>query len=288
MARSISQIQSAIISDMGTYPELATLLANTSKRSIWYLFIYVISAAIALLEQIIDTYIFDNEAKIATAAAGTPQWLQNQSFLFQYDSTVPQIVKLDTVNFAPTYDTVNPALRIITKCSVNTTTANYVTLKVAKSIGGVLGPLTSGEINSYQGYINTIGVAGVKYITSSSPANQMYWNVEITYDAQYAAVMKQNIVEATNAFLLNIPFDGVFRVNRLECYIIDNVPGVIDIVTNELWIREDMQTVQQGTQLVLDGDIIQSNLNPSSGYIIPETTSGFGLLDGNNILLKPY
>jgi len=288
MARTTSQIITAIKADMATYPQLAPLLANTSQTSIWYLFIFTIASAIVILEQLMDAFKNDTDNKIATAAAATAPWLQQKVFQFQYSASNPQIVKLDTTTFAPTYDIINPDLQIVKKCSINTTVSNYVTIKVAKDNNGVLSPLDASETASLQGYVNTIGTAGINYIVTSSPANQLYWNVEITYDAQYASVIKQNIVDATNAYLLNIPFDGVFRVNKLEAYILNNVAGVIDLLTNQMSIREDYQTVDQGTALVVNGDLELNSINPTSGYIITETTGGYTLLDGNNILLKAY
>ena len=74
MARTIAQVQSSIIADMANYPELAPLLANTSKRSIWYLFIYVISASIVIFEQILDTFKSNVESDIAKAASSTSAW----------------------------------------------------------------------------------------------------------------------------------------------------------------------------------------------------------------------
>lgn len=286
--RKIEEIQNAIIADMSNYPELSELLANTSKRSIWYLFIYCISAAIALLEQLMDAFKIDLETKISKAAAGTALWLQSKIFQFQYDAATPQIVKLDLVTFAPTYDIVNPNLQIVKRCSITTTVANYVTIKTAKENNGMLVELTDDETNSLQGYVNTIGTAGINYQVSSEPANQLYWTAEITYDAQYAAGIKQNIYDLTTQFLTNIPFDGIFRVNVFEAFLINNVAGLIDLVTNELSIREDSQTVADGIVLVTGSDIIRSSVNPSSGYIIPETTSGYGILDGTNIALKAY
>jgi hypothetical protein len=235
-----------------------------------------------------DSFKTDTDANIAKSAAGTPLWLQDKAFKFQYSSSTPQIVKLDTTTFAPTYDIINPDLQIVKRCSVNSTVANYVTLKTAKDINGTLTALTTPENDSFQGYINTIGTAGINYIATSSPANQMYWTAQITYDAQYASTIKQSLSDAATTFLATIPFDGIFRVNKFEAYILNNVPGVVDLITNELSIREDFQTVAQGTILVTGNDVMVSNLNPSAGYIIPETTSGFGILDGNNILLIAY
>lgn len=288
MARSQQEVIDAIKADMSAYPELAPLLANTSKRSIWGLFIFTIASAIVILEQLMDTFKTEMDFNIAKAAAGTALWLQDKVFKFQYSSSSPQIVKLDTVTFAPTYDTVNTSLQIVKRCSISTTVANNVSLKVAKLDGATLVALTSPEVNSLQGYVNTIGTAGINYLVTSSNANQLYWVAEITYDAQYASTIKQNISDLTNTFLQTIPFDGIFRVNKFESYMLNNVNGIIDLTTNELWIREDSQTVNEGIKLVTGNDILISSINPSAGYIVPETTSGYGILDNNNIVLIAY
>lgn len=286
MARTIEQVKTSIIADMALYPELTTLLANTSKRSIWYLFIFVISAAIVIFEQLLDVFKSDVETNISKAASATPLWLQDKIFKFQYSASDPQIVKLDTITFAPTYDVISPELQIVKRASINTTVSNYVTIKVAKQPNDVLIPLEPLETASLQGYVTTIGAAGINYVVTSTPANQMFWNVDIIYDAQFASVIETNIIAATNAYLLNIPFDGIFRVNKLEQYIMNNVLGVIDLVTNNLSIREDSQTIAEGIALVVDGDVVKGSLNPTSGFIIPETTVGFMLSDNINLIVN--
>lgn len=288
MARTSQQVIDAIKADMSAFPELAPLLANTSRRSIWTLFIFTIASAIVILEQLMDTFKTEMDGNIAKAASSTALWLQDKVFKFQYSSSTPQIVKLDTTTFAPTYDVINPALQIVKRCSVSTTIANNVSLKVAKLNGNTLEALTSPEVNSLQGYVNTIGTAGINYLVTSANANQLYWVAEITYDAQYAPTIKQSLSDATNTFLQQIPFDGVFRVNKFEAYILNNVNGIIDLTTNELWIREDSQTVDQGIKLVTGNDILISSINPTAGYIVPETTTGYGILDNNNIILIAY
>jgi hypothetical protein len=290
MSRTIEQVKSAIIADMSGYPELQTLLTNTSKRSIWYLFIYCISASIVVLESLMDIFKSDLETIASASAAATPLWLQDKIFKFQYNSATPQIVKLDVAGgtFAPIYDIINPNLCIVKKTSILTTATNYVNIKVAKDVGGELGPLTSDETNALQGYVNIIGAAGINYAVSSNPANKLYWTVDILYDAQYVSVIKQNIQTSMTNFLTQIPFDGVFRVNQFESYILTNTVGVIDLTTKELSIREDSQTVAEGIQLVTGQDIVRSNINPTSGYITSETNSGDGILDGSNITLIAY
>ena len=63
MARTLSEIQNAIIADFQAQPELAGANSN-SNRAIWRLFTYVQASSILLLEQLMDIFKSDIEYQI--------------------------------------------------------------------------------------------------------------------------------------------------------------------------------------------------------------------------------
>lgn len=158
MARTINEIQQEIIAYKNAQPELAAF-NSTSHRAIWLLWTYVVAVAIAVHEQFLDLYQASLEKLLATLPAANKLWVQKKMFEFQYSATDPQVVQL--IDAVPTYPIINPALQIITGCSVNSTIPNQVEVKVVKS--DPFQPLTTPERNAAQDYINTIGVAGVNY-----------------------------------------------------------------------------------------------------------------------------
>ena len=269
MARSVDTIQKAIISDVAGQPELATLTTNTSKRAIWRLWTYVMAVAINLLEQLIDIFQAENEQMISLSAPQTAQWVQGKVFEFQYSGQTPQTIQL--LNYVPSYVVVNPALRIVTRCSVKSSINNVVNIKTAKSEPPI--PLTTNEKNSLQTYINTIGVAGVTYLVQSTASDKLYLDADIYYSGTYSAVISDNVITGINTYLSSIPFDGTFKISDLELAI-KAVAGVNDVVFNNVRARKDSDVLGDATYLIQSNTLIGRIWPTISGYMVGETTSG--------------
>lgn len=268
MARTIEQIQSAIITDIQATPELAEA-NSTSKRAIWRLFAYVQASAILLLEQIIDTFITANELKISQGIPATASWLNSKVLEFQYSATNPQIVQL--VNFVPVYPVVDKSLRLITRCSVVTTLSSQVIVKVAKNDPPVA--LTSTELSSLQSYINQIGVIGVNYNTQSLTSDKLYIDAEVYFDGQYSTVISARVISAINTFLSTLSFNGILKVSDIELAI-RGVVGVSDVLLKNVKMRSDVTPFTGGTFLIQNNTVISRIFPTISGYIIGETTTG--------------
>lgn len=268
MARTIEQIQSAIITDIQATPELAEA-NSTSKRAIWRLFAYVQASAILLLEQIIDTFITANELKISQGIPATASWLNSKVLEFQYSATNPQIVQL--VNFVPVYPVVDKSLRLITRCSVVTTLSSQVIIKVAKNEPPVA--LTSTELSSLQSYINQIGVIGVNYNTQSLTSDKLYIDAEVYFDGQYSTVISARVISAINTFLSTLSFNGILKVSDIELAI-RGVVGVSDVLLKNVKMRSDVTPFTGGTFLIQNNTVISRIFPTISGYIVGETTTG--------------
>jgi len=273
-SRTIEQIQAAIINSINQIPELATIAANNSKRAIWRLFTFVQATAILTLEQLIDVFKLETEVIIASGTPATPSWIADKINKFQYSTTNPQIVQL--INLVPTYPTVDTSLLLITRVGVTTTVSNKVQIKVAKSEPPVA--LLAPELSALQGYINTIGIAGIDYLVTSTNADQIYIDADIYYNGQYSAVIQANVISAINTLLSTLPFNGNFKVSDLEVAI-RSIVGVTDVVLNNVTIRTDAQTIAQGAKLIQNNTIISRFYPTVAGYIISETTSGSTLTD---------
>jgi hypothetical protein len=268
MARTIEQIQSAIITDIQATPELAEA-NSTSKRAIWRLFAYVQASAILLLEQIIDTFITANELKISQGIPATASWLNSKVLEFQYSATNPQIVQL--VNFVPVYPVIDKSLNLITRCSVVTTLSSQVIVKVAKNDPPVA--LTSTELSSLQSYINQIGVIGVNYNTQSLTSDKLYIDAEVYFDGQYSTVISARVISAINTFLSTLSFNGILKVSDIELAI-RGVVGVSDVLLKNVKMRSDVTPFTGGTFLIQNNTVISRIFPTISGYIIGETTTG--------------
>lgn len=272
MARSVNDIQTQMLSAIAADPVLGPLLTSVSSFAIYRLFTFIVAAAIAILEQFIDVFTANTEAKIAAGAAASEAWLQAQAFLFQYSTTSPQIAQLATgpgATYAWFYPTVNPALRVVTQCAVTTDLAGIVTIKVA----GAGGALTSGEVTALQDFYNTIGTAGITYSVVSLPADELYVQAIVFYVGQFSDVISADVIAAITTFLTKLPFNGTMKVSDL-LDAIKSVPGVTDCILQNVSARADATAFGSGTGLVV-AQAWSARIWPSvAGYMIPETTSG--------------
>lgn len=280
MARSIAEIQKAIIADVQAQPELAAM-NSTSKRAIWRLWTFVVAVAVNLLEQIQDVFVSQVENIAATTAPQTAQWIQAKVFEFQYDSTTPQVLQL--INLVPQYPIINTDLRIVTRCSVRRNLNNSVLIKVAKS--EVFEALVTAEINALQSYINILGVAGIRYQVSSANSDKLYVQADIYFAGEYASVVSANVIAAIEAHLASLPFDGSMLLSALELSI-KAVTGVNDVVFRNVRARKDSDSLSAATYLVQNSQTLSRLWATQSGYIVGETTSGNTLSDTLNFIAE--
>jgi hypothetical protein len=273
MARTVADIQAGIILYKESQGDLAGLNSN-SKRSIWYLWTFVVASSIAILEQLQDVFQTNNEAIVNLSAPQTAQWLQDRVFKFQYDATVPQVLQL--VNLVPQYPVVDATKRIVTRCSVTSNLSNRVLVKVAK--GTTPQPLTSPEVSSLQTYVETLGVAGIKYVITSVDSDKIFVQAQIYYAGSYSSIIQASVIAAIETYLGSLPFNGTLKISDLEIAI-KNTAGVADVVFNNVKARRNADSLSAATYLVLDNAIIGKQWSTFSGYIVGETTSGSTLAD---------
>jgi hypothetical protein len=268
MARSIETIQSEIITAVRAEPELAQA-NSTSRRAIWRLWTHVVASAIAFLEQLLDVFRQDMEGIASGAVPGTPAWVQAQVLKFQYDASNPQEVNI--INLIPQYPIINTALRIVTRCSVRTDLSNTVNVKVAKSDPPTA--LSSLEKTALQGYVDTIGFAGINYSVISLDADKLYIAATIYYEGQFSAVIAGSVKESINTYLASLPFDGILKISELE-YAIKTTDGVNDVVLTAVRARRDADAFADGTDLVISQQTIARLWNTVAGYVVTETETG--------------
>ena len=271
MSRTLSEIQNSIITSFQAEPELAAA-NSTSNRALWRLFTYVQAAAILIFEQLMDVFKSDVELAISQAIPTTAAWVSAKILEFQYSATNPQIINL--VNLVPVYPVVDNTLKIVTRCSVTSTLSNRVLIKVAKQEPPQ--PLTNLELASLQDYINTIGSVGIQYVCSTAPSDKISIDADINFIGQYSSVIQSSVINAINTYLANLPFNGQFKISELEVAIL-NVTGVTDILFKNIKVRPDNLSYSQGQFLVQNKTTISKSFQTISGYITPETTSGYDL-----------
>lgn len=279
MARTVNAIQAQMLDAVAADDVLKDQLTSVSKRAIYRLWTFIVAVAIGLLEQLADAWRSDIEQVVAAAAPGSPPWVQEKVFLFQYDTTTPQIIQL--INLAPVYPIVDPSLRIVTRCSVTTDLSNSVTVKVAK--GTTPAPLNNLELAALQSYINTIGVAGVHYNTVSNDADRVYVEADIYYKGLFSSVIKSNVILSIDNYLAGIPFNGRVKVDDIRAAV-RSVAGVEDIVFKNVFARANATPFGGGTALVQNNTLASRYWPTLAGYAISEDTVGQTLADKLNFI----
>lgn len=270
MARTVEEIYQSIIAAKEADSNLSSL-TSTSRRAIWRLWAYIVAAAGATQEQLMGLEKDNIQSIVDAAPAANAAWVQAQMFKFQYDATTPQIVQLNTSTFAYYYPTVDTAMQIITRCSVNRQIYNVVQIKVAK--GSTPEALTSLEKAAAQSYIDTIGNVNANYQVISLAADRLYVAAQVYYQGQYSSIIQANVIAAIEAYMASLTFNGQILISDLEG-VIRNVAGVNDVILSNVGARADATSADERYLLVSNNTLMARNWQTVAGYIIQEDNSG--------------
>ena len=280
MARNTGLIQSQILNAIASDPILSGL-NSPSSTAIYKLIAFIIATSQATEEQLNDLFVTQVENQVNVLPPTTLQYAQANSFLFQYNTLIPQVIQFNTATQVPYYPTINPSYRLITNCSVvEALNAPTVYLKVAKggsstTVPQALAPL---ELQAFQNYWNTIKPVGIKYQCASLPADRIATEYRITYQGAYSSVIQATLLAAYNTYLFNIPFGGVVKKVDIDVAL-RAVPGVIDLVCEAMTPRPNSEAFGVGAQrMVLMTTILRPEYICASGYIIDEDTPGWDFL----------
>ena len=248
-------------------------LNNPSQTAVFNLEKDVIAQEMNLHEQLWDELRDDLETQIAAAPPASPAWIQAQVLKFQYDATNPQVLQL--INFAPSYPVIDTDLQIVTRCSVKTDLNKIVKIKVAKSDPPAT--LAALEYSSLKGYLNNIMPAGVGFDLVNLDGDRLYVDAEVFYNGEYTSSIQSNVEAAINAYLANIPFDGLVRISELEDSI-QAVAGVTDVKLNTIKARPNTDPFASAIVIY---DVTSATMGTNariwdtvSGWIIEEDTVG--------------
>ena len=280
MARSIATIQQQIISNLvstSAAEGVTVVPSEWSRFDFRQLMTWVAAVAIAVFEQLQDVFKEDIAAIAKVLPPQTPPWLQNQVLNnFEYDATAVPIVQLDTnTSFTPQYPDPNPAFNIIKYCSVVPGPLGTTKTKVAIA-GPAIVPAT--PLSALQSFIDQLWVPGMTNNAVTFDSDKLYVAAQVYYRGLYAAIISTNVIAAITSFLASIPFDGVVVLSDLEAAI-KSVPGVTDVVFNNVQARADTTAYGSGTNLVVSNTVVQRSWDTFAGYIIPETDTGHTLAD---------
>lgn len=236
MARTIAEIKQEIITAKDAQAELAGL-NSTSVTAIWNLIVYIVATAIWTLEKLFDIYRAETDDKISRLKPPTLRWMALKAKEFQYGYDLAD--EQDYYDNTGIAEDVVAASKIITYASV-VELVRGVRIKLAKTVGDDLAPLSNDELTSATYYLKRVFPPGPKTI-SSSTADLLKIVLRVTYNplvlkadgGRIDGVTVTPVKDAIRTHLKNLPFNGVFSVQKM-IDAIQAVDGVSDLALDQV------------------------------------------------------
>lgn len=230
-----------------------TLLADlnsNSKVSIWRLWAWVMAYCSWLIEACHEAFKKEVDTKLI-AKPGTGVWLAGEVLKFQFGDQL----EFNT-DGSYGYAIHDESKQIIKYVAVSRGVGQTV-VKVAKESGGVPVALTNEELSSFQGFLHKIQYSGTSVIGVSESSDKLKLNLTVFYDGIVPVdIIRANVEAAIQSYLVNLEFDGTFRVSSLIDDI-QEVEGVVDYQIGSIEVKPDA-----GVYVSVDRKV-----NPSSGYL---------------------
>lgn len=264
MARSIQEIFDAIVAEKEAQGTLSGLLpANTShadlladitsnsKVAIWRLWAHVVAVACFVEESLWDAFKVELEAIAASAPAGTTRWYRDRILEFQFGD------QLEYISNRYRYAVEDLTKRIVALCAVTERNDGLVLVKAAKLVNDVPTQLDAAEKTALEAYARLIKFAGVRLTVISEPADILRLVYDIHYDAQVPLATVQNdVAEAIDNHIENLPFDGILSITRLT----DAIQAVSSVV-------DPFFISATGTEVGSTPESIVREYNSTAGYL---------------------
>ena len=236
MARTVTQIQNQMLTDIASNEVLSFALSSDSMYAIFRLFVFILATAIAIHEGFFDNHLAEINDKLANQKTGTVSWYRTMALRFQYG--------FDLVQDKDYFDNGNATLeqieasKIIKYAAVNEAEdSSRVILKIAGEVNRVLTDFDDpAQVEAIESYISEIRVAGVEITIINYKADKLFLNLRIKRDPLLISEtgMKKGVDgggypvnEALKQFMKELKFNGELQLSALIDKI-QLVPGVLD------------------------------------------------------------
>jgi len=230
MARTIAEIQQAMIDAIQADPVLAPVSTSTSLTAIWRLWTRIVATAQYTVEVLFDTFKAEVNELLAVLKPHSLRWYANKAKQFQYGFNLA--LDSDTYdNTGFTQDQIDASM--IVKYSAVTEAEGRLRIKVATE-NTDLAPLSSPQKDAFAEYMSRIKDAGVRINIESQVADKLKLGLKIYYDplildsagSRIDGTESEPVQKAVNSFLKNQPFNGVFVL----AYLVDALQKVEGVV----------------------------------------------------------
>lgn len=223
--------------------------------------IYAVAVAAYILDGFFDLFKADVNETISLLKPHTLRWYAEKAKQFQYGFNL--FGDTDTYNNTGVTEDDVLASKVVDYAAV-VETQRGLRIKVAKDNGIDLEALTTPELDAFKFYMDRVKDAGVKLNITSAAADDLKSAITIIYNPLIINSQGQRIdgnsttpvQSAINTFLKNLPFNGIFSVQKFVDAI-QAVEGVTDLQITQISARY--------------GTIPFANINvsytPDSGYL---------------------
>lgn len=280
--RTTKQIRDTMDDQQSALPSLSQL-TSTSDVDLWVLFKGIVAQTMNLFEQLMDRKKTEIETILNNAVVPSTEWARQKAFEFQYDATIPQVMQL--INFVPSYNPIDTSKRIVTRAFAYNS-SGQTSLLVAKNEPPE--KLTTAEIASLYGYyMNSgngtskavgIGFAGQAINVNSLDPDFLFMQAVVTYNGQYAATIKNDVILAIETFISNVGVYPYLKITEL-IDVMQGVNGFVDIKIQNMSCRSAATSWGLGTSLISSYTQALTEYQIAAGYMIGETTASQTLSD---------
>lgn len=249
--------------------------SKVSVENIWF---NVMSFALWMFERIFDKHKSDINNVIAESRIHTAKWYRGMALNFMLGYNLNDSDQYDTTGLT---DEEIAAAKIITNAAP-VKMKGYLRMKVVKSSGQELAPLTPSELNAFQSYMNYVTDAGTYVIATTGIADDLKLTLNVYYNDRILAGDGSRldgtdinpVLNAIKDYLKSIRFNGSFIESKLEGEI-EAVEGVSMVKVVGAWSKYGSY----------DYD---STINPNAGKIneIRVADAGYMKLDEANTIIN--
>ena len=278
MARSINEIENQIITEIQNNEVLNQNLTSVSKSAVWRNMVHIFAYCIHFFERLLDQNKTEVDQQIAKSRIHNQKWYREKALAFMFGKQL---------NDSDIYDTSDMTEQEIAEAKIIANAApvkmqGYLRMKVVKSLGDELGPLSTTELTAFESYMNYVTDAGTYVVPTSNQADDLKLQLDVYYDPMILAqdgsrldgTIQTPTLDVINSYLKSLRFNGAFVETKLMDEI-QSVHGVTMVKIVGAWSKYGSY----------DYD---STINPNAGKIneVRIADAGYMKLDQENTTIN--
>ncbi len=214
-----------------------------SAVSIENILLFIVAAAIHVVERIFDQFKADVDNKVESLIVASIPWYHAKALEYQHGDQL--VLNPDTYGYG--YEVVDETKRIVKYCAVRDR-GTAVEILVSGDNDGAPEALDSTVMTPFTAYMNAIKLAGVVLMVASYASDHVKITAHITVDPMVinddgtlvSDGTTKPVEDATRGYLKGILYGGTFNKTKLVDAI-QAVEGVEDVELTKVEVRADAE-----------------------------------------------